>query len=146
LARAGGPEHEDVRLGDLDELVLGVLALGACLGALVVVVDGDGERLLRLVLADDVLVEEVVDLPRLRQALQRALRRFGEFFLDDLVAEIDALVADVDPGARDELPYLLLALAAERALEQVAAVTDACHLIALLYARSRRATDRTSRS
>src|SRR5690606_5742723 len=49
-----------------------------------------------------------------------------------------------DPGARDELPYLLLALAAERALEQVAAVTDACHLIALLYARSRRATDRTS--
>src|SRR3712207_4660140 len=57
------------------------------------------------------------------------VRGLRELFLDDLVAEVDALVADVDPGASDELLDLLLALAAERALEQVTALTDSCHLL-----------------
>ena len=35
--------------------------------------------------------------------------------LEDLLAEIDALVADVDAGARDELAHLVLALPAEGA-------------------------------
>ena len=51
----------------------------------------------------------------------------GQFFFDDLVAEIDALVADVDTWTGDQLLDLLLRLAAEGALEQVAAVSDACH-------------------
>ena len=51
----------------------------------------------------------------------------GELLLDDLVAQVDALVADVDARAGDELLDLLLALPAERALQQVAAVSDACH-------------------
>src|SRR5439155_7981119 len=75
------------------------------------------QRALGLVLADDVLVEDVVDLARLGEVLDVERRRSGELLVDDLVAEVDALVADVDAGARDELLDLALALAAEAAEE-----------------------------
>ena len=93
------------------------------------VVDGDGEGLLRGLLADDVLLEEGEDLLRLRQfeLAGLGLAGLGEALFDDLVAELDALVADVDAGPGDELLDLLLALSAEGALEQVGALTDACH-------------------
>ena len=81
------------------------------------VVDRDREGLLGLVLADDVLVEELADLHRLGQLVPLDLLRLGELLLDDLVAQVDALVADVDAGARDELLHLLLRLAAEGALQ-----------------------------
>src|ERR671920_479070 len=97
--------QQDVGLGQLHRVVAAAGATG--LHPLVVVVDRDRERTLGLVLADDVLLEEVVDL----------------------LAEVDALVADVDPGASDELLDLLLALPAERALEKVTALTDSCHLL-----------------
>src|SRR3989304_3229646 len=58
-------------------------------------------------------------LLRLGELLELELRGLGELFLDDLVAEIDALVADVHAGAGDELLHLLLRLAAEGALQQV---------------------------
>jgi hypothetical protein len=45
------------------------------------------------------------------------LAGLGQLLFDDLVAEVDALVADVDPGARYELLDLLLRLPAEGALE-----------------------------
>jgi hypothetical protein len=73
-----------------------------------VVVDRYGERALRVVLPDDVLVEYAVDLLRLGQVLDVERRRSGQLLVDDLVAEIDALIADVDPGARDELLHLPL--------------------------------------
>ena len=41
----------------------------------------------------------------------------GELVLDDVVAQVDALVADVDARPGDELADVALALAAERALE-----------------------------
>ena len=53
LAAAGRPDEQDVALLELDVLA----GLGA--DALVVVVDGDGEDLLRLLLADDVLAQLV---------------------------------------------------------------------------------------
>ena len=123
LAAAGRAQQQDVGLGQLDR----VLVLAAGLDALVVVVDGDREGLLRGVLADDVAVEELEDLLGLGQLVPLELSRLGELLLDDLVAQVDALVADVDARSRDELLYLLLALPAERTLEQVTAVTDACH-------------------
>src|SRR5207247_1185701 len=43
----------------------------------------------------------------------------GQLLLDDLVAQVDALVADVDARSGDELLHLLLRLAAEGALEQI---------------------------
>ena len=86
--------------------------------ALVVVVDGDREDLLRAVLADHVLVEDVLDLGRLGDRRQaEALRLLLDLLGDDVVAQADALVADVDGGPGDQLLDLLLALAAERAGE-----------------------------
>jgi hypothetical protein len=84
---------------------------------LVVVVDGDRQDLLRVVLADDVVVEEVVDLDRLGQLVEAELARLGQLFLDDLHAR-----------AGDQLLHLLLGLAAERALEQLATVSELGHV------------------
>ena len=77
LAAAGRADQQDVRLGQLDGLVLGVPAGAraalAVADPLVVVVDRHRERLLGLVLADDVRVEELVDLPRLGQLVETDL-------------------------------------------------------------------------
>ena len=96
LAAAGRAEQQDVGLLQLDVRVAGHHHLHA----LVVVVDGHRERALGGVLADDVLVEDLVDLARLGEVLEVERRRGGELLVDDLVAEIDALVADVDARAR----------------------------------------------
>jgi hypothetical protein len=127
LAGAGGAEEEDVGLGQLDGVLMAPAGVLAGLDALVVVVHRDRERLLRRLLADDIALEELIDLARLGKVLPAYFGGLGELLLDDLVAEIDALVADVHTGPCDELLHLLLALSAERALEQVAAITDACH-------------------
>jgi hypothetical protein len=70
-------------------------------------------------LADDVVVQEVVDLTGLGELLELQLGCLGQLLLDDLVAQVDALVADVHAGAGDQLLDLLLRLPAERALQQV---------------------------
>ena len=59
LAAAGRADQQDVRLGELDVVVLG--AVGE---PLVVVVDGDRQHRLGVVLADDVVVENVADVAR----------------------------------------------------------------------------------
>ena len=114
LPRAGRPDEEDVALAELD-----VVDLVAGIDALVVVVDGDREDLLGLVLADDVAVELVLDAPRAgergRLRLPTGARRLEHLLFDDLLAEVDALVADVHALAGNELTDLFLALAAERA-------------------------------
>jgi hypothetical protein len=51
-----------------------------------VVVDRDRERALGGVLADDVVVEDVVDLSRFRQVLELEGGWSGELLVDDLVA------------------------------------------------------------
>ena len=58
-----GPDEQDVGLRELDFVAAGPVHLDA----LVVVVDGDGELLFGLVLADDVFVEESLDFLRLGQ-------------------------------------------------------------------------------
>ena len=40
-----------------------------------------------------------------------------QFFVENLVAEIDALITDVNPRTRDQFAHLLLGLSAERALQ-----------------------------
>ena len=96
LADAGGADQQDVGLVELDL----VIAQGSGVDALVVIVDGDRQRLLGALLADHVLVQDVLDLLRGRDLRDR----FGNFaffvLCQDLVAERDALVADVDRRSR----------------------------------------------
>jgi hypothetical protein len=80
-----------------------------------VVVDGDRQRSLGGVLADDVLVQDLEDLARLGEVLELEDGWSGELLVDDLVTEIDALIADVDARACNQLLDLSLRLAAETA-------------------------------
>ena len=69
----------------------------------VVVVDRDRQCFLGLLLPDDVLVQHLFDLRRCRN-LRYSLGNLALFvFREDLVAERDALVADVDGRAGNEL-------------------------------------------
>src|SRR5215217_314486 len=65
LARAGRPYEQYIGLLEFGA----VGGLGAHLDALVVVVDGDGQDPFCVLLADHVLVEDAVDLPRLREVV-----------------------------------------------------------------------------
>src|SRR5688500_12831955 len=105
-------------------------ALGGVAGLdpLVVVVDGDGEGPFGRFLADDVFLQEVENLTGLGQFETAQIGYFREFFFNDLVAELNALVADIDAGPGNELAHLLLALAAERALEQIRALANPSHM------------------
>src|SRR5690606_15894608 len=131
LSATSRADQQDVGLGDLD-IVDDRVGRGdgvAGTDALVVVVHRDRQGLLGRLLADDVLLKEPDELLRLG-AFDRAGRLFarsGQAFLEDVVAQFDALVADVDPGARDQLLPLLLALAAEGTLEQVGALAYPGH-------------------
>jgi hypothetical protein len=101
------------------------------LDALVVVVDRYRERPLRLLLADDIVVQDRVDLLWPREVVEVELGGRGELLVDDLVAEIDALVADVDARASDQLLDLALALAAEAAEKLLVTVGRAGHVFFL---------------
>ena len=126
LARAGRPDQQDVRLGELDVVVLGLM-----IEPLVVIVDGDREHLLGVVLADDVVVENLADFLRRRNAVARLHQRGLVLLADDVHAQFDAFVADEHRGAGDELAHLVLALAAERAVQGVLriAAADFAHSI-----------------
>src|SRR5207237_4111186 len=58
-----------------------------------------------------------LDLGRLGQRADLARLLLFPLLGDDVVAELDALIADVHGGARDQLAHVVLALAAERALQ-----------------------------
>jgi hypothetical protein len=117
------PEEEDVRFLELDLPVLHPHA-----HALVVVVDRHGEGALRLLLGDDVVVEDGVDVKRLGEVVEVELRRSRELLVDDLVAEIDALVADVDPGTSDQLLDLSLTFPAEAAKQLLVTLARPSHV------------------
>ena len=106
LAAAGRAEHDDVRLLDLRAIFVRV----AVLHALVVVVDGDGEDLLRAVLVDDVLIEVLLDdvrlvfledLVELGGEVRRLLLGRVLFVELDVVGELlDAVLADTEARGR----------------------------------------------
>ena len=81
------------------------------------VVHRDRQRLLGVLLADDVLVQEFLDLPRAGDRAEQRLAA-GElalFLADDVVAQVDAVGADVEslgpstigPTSREDLPQKL---------------------------------------
>src|SRR3954471_1022148 len=132
LSASRRAEQQDVRLLQLDLAVL-----GAHLHALVVVVDRDRKGALRLLLGDDVLVERGVDLGRAREIVEVERARGRQLLVDDLVAEIDALVTYVDAGAGDQLLDLALRLPAEAAEKLFVSFARTRHP-SLLLPRSRK--------
>jgi hypothetical protein len=82
-----------------------------------VVVDGDSEFLLGLILANHIAIEERLDLGRARQAAIRRARLFALLIFENLLANAYALVANVRAGIlggrADKLLHLLLRLMAE---------------------------------
>src|SRR2546430_1225504 len=122
LAGARGADQEDVRFLQLD-----LARLAARLDPLVVVVDRDGEDFLRPLLADHVLVEDILDLRGLGKRAELAALLLFPLLGDDVVAELDALVADVDRRARDQFADVVLALPAEGALQRSVAFARSGH-------------------
>ena len=124
LAAARRADEQDVALGDLD-VFLRARGAGAGLEALVVVVDRDREHFLGALLADHILVEDFLDLVRLRELVARPLGAVLELLTDDVVAQLDAFVAHEHRGAGDQLADLVLTLAAEGAVQELAVIMAA---------------------
>ena len=133
LAAAGRPDEQDVRLRQLD-----VARLAAVLEPLVVVVHRDREHPLGAVLADHVIVQRGADIARGGDA---AVLLAGDpalgLFADDVVAQLDAFIADEHGRAGDQLAHFVLRLAAEAAVERALAVGSAQfgHLALILVPR-----------
>jgi hypothetical protein len=81
---------------------------------LVMVMNRNREDALGALLADHIIVEDLADLDRRRNAAF-PLRGDGPFglFANDIIAELDAFVADEHGGPGDELANFVLRLAAE---------------------------------
>ena len=105
---------------DLQSLDLVLLAV--VVQPLVVVVYGDRQHLLRVLLADRRTDRGSHLISRGRGSLLRSVLSllFLYFFANDVVAQLDTFVADEDGGSGDQLADFVLALAAERAVEQLA--------------------------
>jgi len=109
----GRTEQKNVGLLQLD-----IVRMNATIDALVVVVHSNRENLLRAMLAHDIVIERRFDVRWFRNGRGP---RVGFVLLDflgnDVVAQPNALVADVHRWASDELLHFLLRFAAKRAAE-----------------------------
>ena len=112
LPDTGRTDEQDVGFVDLD-----VVEHAVVIHALVMVIDRYRERLLRLFLPNHVLIKEGLDFLWCRAGNDLFLGFALFFFCEDLVAERDALIADVDVGSRDELLDALFGLPAEAAAQ-----------------------------
>ncbi|MND00305.1 hypothetical protein D3C83_188660 [compost metagenome] len=74
-----------------------------------------------MLLPDDVVVENLADFLRRRDAVARLHQRGLVLLADDVHAQLDALVADEHGRPGDQLADLMLGFAAERAIERILA-------------------------
>ena len=72
-----------------------------------------------MILTDDIVVKNFAYLLRGRNAVARLHQRGFILLADDVHAQLNALLADENGRAGDELAHLVLALAAERAVERI---------------------------
>ena len=114
LAAARGADEEDVRFGELD-----VVVLRRVIEPLIVIVDGDGEHALGVVLTDHVRIEDGADFLWSRHAVARLHQGVLVLFPDDVHAQLDAFIADEHGRTGDKLANLVLTLAAKRAVEGI---------------------------
>ena len=128
LAGAGRADQQDVGLGQFD-----VVVLRRVVQTLVVVVHGHREHALGLELADHVIVEDLADFLRRRNAVAGFDQRGLVLLTDDVHAEFDAFIADEHRRPGNQLAHLVLALAAERAIERVfrVAIANLAHKLLL---------------
>jgi hypothetical protein len=77
------------------------------------IVDSDGQLLLRFVLAYNVLVKESLDLWRLRKMYVFGRRLVVLIFIDDVLAYPYAFITYEDRGTSDQFTNIILTLIAE---------------------------------
>ena len=123
LACARRPQHEDVALLELH--LIRVLVLGR--DALIVVMHGHREDSLGPLLPHDVLIQVVFDFHRLFKFRRNLFFGFFPILGNDVVAEVDAFVTDVDGRPGNQFADFVAALSAERAAEM------SIHLIRLSH-------------
>ena len=94
--------------------------LAQVLEALVVVVHRHRQDALGRLLTDHILVEQFGDFKGRRQVGLGARDRFDvrSFIADDVVAQVDAFIADEHGRSCDQLFDFVLALSTERAVQQ----------------------------
>jgi hypothetical protein len=114
LAGSRGTYQQDVRLGEFNLVVLGLV-----MEALVVVVDGDRQHLLRMILANHVIVENLADFLRRWDPVPGFAQSGLGILAADIRAQLNAFIADEHRRPSDELADLMLALPAERAVERI---------------------------
>ncbi len=141
LAAARRAEHDDVRLLDLRA----VLVLVAVFHALIMVVNGDGQHFLRMVLVDNVLVEVLLDDMRL-VLLQHLVEAVGELLLlhlrlrrvmlvEEMVDLPHAVLADGEPRVRIENRHIILVMHINDLLAEAALMLDSLllwHIVSFL--------------
>src|SRR5207237_4160457 len=86
---------------------------------------GDRQHAFGVVLADHVVVEHPADVARPGHPVARLDQRRLMLLTDDIHAELDAFVADEHGRTRNQLPDLVLALAAKGAVQRVFRVATA---------------------
>src|SRR5271155_2159266 len=89
------------------------------------VVHSHRQHALGVILADHVIVEHLANVARPGNPVPRLDQRRFVLLTDDVHAEFDAFIADEDGRAGDQLSDLVLALAAERAVERILRVAAA---------------------
>ncbi len=89
----------------------------------------DREPFLGLLLADHVFVEEALDLVRLRQIGPNRPGGRISVVIDDLVADINALVADIYTRAGDEFANIVLRFTAKRAGQEFLWTAELAHSV-----------------
>src|SRR5580658_9095805 len=87
--------------------------------ALVVVVDGDRQHLLRMILTNHVIVENLADFLRRWYPVPGFAQSGLGILAADIRAQLNAFIADEHRRPGDELADLMLALSAERAVERI---------------------------
>ena len=118
LTRTGRADQQNIALAQLN--LIFTLTL---IQALVMVVYSNRQDLLGALLTNNVLIQDRTNLYRRRQLLITAFSlTFLHFLTNDVVAQINALIADKHGGAGNQLAHFMLALAAEGAIQQFAVV------------------------
>jgi hypothetical protein len=80
-----------------------------------VIVNGDGEDLFGVLLPDNVFIEFRFDLHGLGHGHPARDKAFLRLFGDDLVAELNTLITDIDRRTGNQLADLILAFSAKGA-------------------------------